>query len=229
LYTMKYRLSHNQKMLQKMSLTSQMRLSVALLGMSASDISEYIENALSKNPFLKKLEDMRDSAKRRTPISPTLSSETYDRAASIQEKTDPRAALLSQANMMGLGENESPIVEYLIYELDPNGYLKIDALEAAADLGVDAEEVDRCIDLIQEMDPPGIGARNLKDCLQIQLRRSGKEKSLEYRIVDECLGEMATGDLKRIAILLKADEKDIKKAFDALKNLTPGLVQACYP
>ncbi|HPM43541.1 MAG TPA: hypothetical protein PLV52_06900 [Candidatus Omnitrophota bacterium] len=87
--------------------------------------------------------------------------------------------------------------------------------------GVDAEEVDRCIDLIQEMDPPGIGARNLKDCLQIQLRRSGKEKSLEYRIVDECLGEMATGDLKRIAILLKADEKDIKKAFEALKKLNP--------
>nr|HPM43542.1 hypothetical protein [Candidatus Omnitrophota bacterium] len=56
-------------------------------------------------------------------------------AASIQDKADPRAALLSQANMMGLGESESPIVDYLIYELDPNGYLKIDALEAAADLG----------------------------------------------------------------------------------------------
>lgn len=217
---MRYQLLHKHRLLQKMSLTPQMRQSIALLGMSAADLSEYIEAALAKNPFLQKLEEMRDANRHKTN-APSSAASDLDRQDALKAQTNPRDSLLLQAKMLGMDEGLSTIAEYLIYEMDDNGYLNIDTEEAAGDLGVEAEDVERCLEMIQSMDPPGIGARDLKECLQIQLKRSGKENSLEYMIVTGYLTEVARGDIAKISSGLKSDERGVKRAIDAIKALNP--------
>ncbi|MDP3791000.1 MAG: RNA polymerase factor sigma-54 [Candidatus Omnitrophota bacterium] len=212
---MKNKLSQHQRFLQKMSLTPQMRQSLNILGMSVSDLAEYIDFAVTQNPFLKKLiDEKRSFDKYRGEIS-----QIPDKT--IKQDEDPRHALLSQIKMSGLTDNMLEIAEYLIYEMDDNGYITIDLEEAAEDLGVDCEEVSECLCLIQEMEPAGIGAKDIKECLQLQLKRKGKGNSLEWRIVGSFLSEVAQENIEKIAKELKVDRAKVKEAVSSIKKLNP--------
>jgi RNA polymerase sigma-54 factor len=212
---MKHNLSQSQRFLQKMSLTPQMRQSLNILAMSVSDLIEYIDFAVTQNPFLKKLIDERksfDKYKGEYHLLP-------DKA--IKQDLDPRHALLSQVKMSGLTDDMLEIAEYLIYEMDDNGYITTDMEEAAEDLGVDAEEVSECLSLIQDMEPAGIGAEDIKECLQLQLKRKGKENSLEWRIVESFLSEVAQENIEKIAKELEVDKTKVKEAVGSIKKLNP--------
>lgn len=221
---MQYKLSQNQqqRFSQKMALTPQMRQSIQLLGMSVTDLAEYVDYAVSQNPCLKKI--IEDSIKRsyqnRSPIA--VSPETFiDYADMAKDKVDPRLALTSHVRMLGLDDKELEIAEYLIYSMDENGYIGEGAEEAADNLGVSADDVEKVVQVIQTMEPAGIGARDIRECLQIQLRRAGKEGSLEYRIVDSHLSEVAQNNIDAIAKALKSDKEKVSKALDSIKRLNP--------
>ena len=119
-------------MLQKMSLTPQMRQSIQLLGMSASDISEYIETLLIKNPFLQKLIDEKKSEKyNNSPASRnSVDSSNYDDSRS----ENPRFAILSQLRILGLKGKALEIAEYLVFEMDENGYITAEIDDVATNL-----------------------------------------------------------------------------------------------
>jgi len=71
------------------------------------------------------------------------------------------------------------------------------------------------------MDPPGIGARDVRECLKLQLKRRGKENSIEYEIVTNFMGELANSDAKKISAALDLDEAQVKKAIENIKKLNP--------
>lgn len=212
---MAQKLSHYQRLLQRMSLTPQMRQSIQLLGMSVKDLGDYIESILTQNPFLQKLIEKKPSHeyKRR--------EEPYEYVKSVKQDTNPRSTLLSQLSMSGLSDKQLEIAEYLIYEMDDNGYIDVDPEEAAESLGVTPLDVRECLEAVQKMDPPGIGARDVKECLQIQLRRAHKEGSLEYRIVTDYVNELARNDVQKIAKALKEDEAKVRSAVQNIKRLNP--------
>ncbi|MDD5681546.1 MAG: RNA polymerase factor sigma-54 [Candidatus Omnitrophica bacterium] len=217
---MKHRFGHHQKFFQKMVLTPQMRQSLKLLGMSAKDISELINSAVEANPFLQKILDGKKSNSSRSTVARTNIAEEYGEDI-IKERRDPRASLLSQLRLLDLTDKELEIAEYLIYEMDDNGYITADTDEVAGDLSADAEEVENCIIAIQSMDPPGIGARDIRECLQLQLKRMNKEGSLEYRIVSEFIDEVAKSDKEKIARALKIDKEAVRVAVNNIKKLNP--------
>lgn len=198
-----------------MSLTPQMRQSLNILGMSVSDLSEYIDFAVTQNPFLKKLLDEQKSFNKYTGTSSLITDKP------IKQDEDPRHALLSQIKMSGLTDDMLEIAEYLIYEMDDNGYITTDMEEAAENLGVDAEEVSECLSLIQDMEPAGIGAKDIKECLQLQLKRKDREGSLEWRIVESFLSEVAQENIEKIAKELRIDKAKVKEAVAAIKKLNP--------
>ena len=196
-----------------MALTPQMRHSILLLGMSTKDLNEYVDAAVEANPFLQKALAAKKSKIRRPEYSGT--------EAEISEKKDPRALLLSQVRLNDLDDKELEITEYLIYEMDDNGYISADIDEAAQDLSVTSEQVEACLSLIQNLDPPGIGARDIKECLQLQLKRINKEDSLEYIIVSEFIEEIAKSNADKIAKALKIDKEKVNAAIAAIKKLNP--------
>jgi len=164
---MKHGLRQGQRVLQKLAITSKMKHSIQMLGMSIKDLNEYIETALVSNPFLKKevLGTPRSKYERRRSSLPVSSQYNED----VRNKTyiDPRDSLLSQLRMLRLDEKEIQIAEYLISDMDENGYIKTDLEEVSKDLLADPEEVCKVLDTIQGLDPAGIGARDIRECLQL--------------------------------------------------------------
>src|SRR3989338_3042374 len=197
---MKHKLSQHYKMLQKMVLTPQMKQSIQMLAMSTQDLNEYVESALEANPFLKKEFVKKDT--------------DYDPVANIEQKENPRASLLLQIKILGLKDKELEIAEYLIYEMDDNGYITVGLEEMADALFVGVDEIEKILGVIQGMEPAGIGARNVGECLQLQLKRAKRRDSLEYIIVTEFLGEVARNDIDRIAKALNKDKKEVQNAVN---------------
>jgi len=218
---MRNKLSQNQKFLQKFSLTPQMRQSIALLAMSTSDIHDFVDEAIEANPFLKK-EAMPDMPDRyRKPGGAESLALDFDPMAGIKHEENPRTGLLSQLKMLALEDDEGRIAEYLIYEMDDNGYINVDIDDAAEELSVPSDEVEAVLKKIQGLEPIGIGARDVGECLQIQLERSGKKDSTEYAVVTRCMQELATNDIDAICARLKIDAAAAKSAIAAIKRLNP--------
>lgn len=213
--------AQQQRFLQKMALTPQMRQSLSILGMTTKDLNEHINTILANNPCLKKLIDdnrFRDKYARPAAAQGEMPADHDARQA---QEVDPREALLSQLRIAGLTDDEMEIAEYLVSELDGNGYITANSEDVAADLGVSADDVESIVEAIQRMEPPGIGARDVRECLQLQLERSGKAKSVEYEIAGSFLEELARNDAGAIAKALNIDEARAREAMAHVKKLNP--------
>lgn len=212
---MKHKLSQQHKLFQKMVLTPQMRLSIKLLGMSTNDLNEYIDHAIEQNPFLKKMVSKK-SSQQHTGGAPYEYFEGYH-----AEEINPRLSLLSQLRISGLSGKEMNMAEQLLSELDDNGYIQVDIDEFARDVFASLEEAEVVLKAIQGLDPPGIGARDVRECLQIQLSRSGKGNSLEYSMVSGFLTELARNDIEAMSKALGVSEDSVREAIDNIKKLNP--------
>jgi RNA polymerase sigma-54 factor len=189
--------------------------------MSTKDLNEYIDSAVEANPFLKKVVISKepDRFKNASYSNSRFSAEYFNRGC--QQSENPRQFFLSQIRMLNLKSKTLEIAEYLIYEMDSNGYITVTLEEVAQDLSVSINDVKNCLTMIQNLDPPGIGARDVQECLQLQLKRINKENSLEYTIVSKYIGELARNDSAKISKMLNIDKQDVQKAIDNIKKLNP--------
>ena len=113
-------------------------------------------------------------------------------------------------------------LRYVIASLDDNGYLHESDEEMAEASGLPAETFRRAVQILQGFDPPGIGARTLRECLLLQLARSHEEGSLAWNIVDSHLELLERNHLKDIAHAIgTADIDEIQKAVDRIRRLSP--------
>ena len=196
-----------------------MRLSIRLLGMSTKDLNEYIESAVEANPFLRKAFD-----KKRSEIYKSNFSAAREHSVGMDfnaKSEDERLSLLSQLRMLGLEGKLLQIAEYLIYEMDDNGYITVALEDVARELFSSIEEVSECLTVVQSLDPPGIAARDIRECLQLQLKRINKEDSLEYIIVSDFTNELARNDVKLISKSLDVEKGEIQTAISNIKKLNP--------
>ena len=142
------------------------------------------------------------------------------------------AHLEEQLNESGLDEAQKKAGEYIIGNVDENGWLAADVAEVAREAGVPAAAVEAALAVIQEFDPPGVAARGLKECLLIQLRRSGRGAgSAEARLVAghlEALGETGAAELAKAAGLAEDEVAEALKAI-ALLDPKPGLKFSAAP
>ena len=129
--------------------------------------------------------------------------------------------LIEQLGMTSLDDYEKKIGEYIIGSLNDNGFLGLTDEEIANNLGVDIQAVRRIIDEIQQFEPTGIGARNLRECLLIQLREKRMEDSLAWNIIDRHFDDFTGRRHKKIMQDLQVSEDEIKEAFESITTLTP--------
>ncbi|MFZ5591871.1 MAG: RNA polymerase sigma-54 factor, partial [Bacillota bacterium] len=126
-----------------------------------------------------------------------------------------------QLNMTPCDGQLRCIISFLIGNLDGRGYLRISTSEAAAYLGVEPGRAEEALAVLQTFDPPGIGARNLVECLLIQLRQRGQEQGLAGQIVRHYLDDLARGKLMRIAGQLDVPVQEVQRAVDLIRSLEP--------
>jgi RNA polymerase sigma-54 factor len=143
---------------------------------------------------------------------------------SFQEK------LTEQLHLLDLDDKQFLIADILIGNLDESGYLNRD-LEAIVDdlafsMNVEAneEEVAVILSLIQELDPAGVGARNLQECLLLQIKRKQDGDIVRYtakKILEDFFDEFTKKHYDKIAKKLEIEDEDLKEAIDEILRLNP--------
>ena len=118
---------------------------------------------------------------------------------SLVAGTSLQEMLLEQVRESALPEEQWPIAEMLIGNIDEYGYLKATVEELAASTGLPAEKILEVLKVIQTFDPPGVGARDLRECLMLQFERLGQQNTLEYRIVNEFMDALGKRRIPEIA------------------------------
>ncbi|MBU0983485.1 MAG: RNA polymerase factor sigma-54, partial [candidate division Zixibacteria bacterium] len=129
--------------------------------------------------------------------------------------------LSEQLSFLKLSDEEHLIGEYLIGNIDGFGYLAISLAEMAAELEIDESRIAAVLEMIQKFDPPGVGARDLRESLLIQLREKGLETSLAYRIVDEHVQDLEKKSTLQIAKMMNVPFERTQKAMEVIKSLSP--------
>jgi len=138
--------------------------------------------------------------------------------------------LMEQLQLNELTEEEYIIAEVIVGNLDESGYLNrslealVDDLAFHFNVTVDEFTVEGVLYQIQELDPAGVGARSLQECLVLQERRrqdGGNIKKLALRILKECFEQFTKKHYDKITAKLKIDEAQLKKAIEEILKLNP--------
>ncbi len=129
--------------------------------------------------------------------------------------------LTDQLNLSDMDENTRKVTELLIGNTDENGFLQVSIEDMCFDMGIPLPDLEVAKALIQSFDPVGVGAEDLRECLLIQLDRLGKRHSLEYRIVDHHLDDLAKKRYPLIAKKLSVSPEQITKAAEFIATLDP--------
>ncbi len=217
---------------QKLGLTQAMQTSMRLLQMNNLQLRNYIGDLMTSNPVVE-LEypeiDYRPGPFDRQFLAsrsknPTDNSEPVSKEELMKDKASNPSALTDlflQSAAMNLSEPEQHLMEYLICSLDENGFLKESPESIARLRGTTVEEVQRCIQRLQSMDPAGIGAADLKQCLQIQLERFAPEDTIALAIVDSHLEQLAKLQYSAIAKVLQVPKARVVEACECIRTLSP--------
>ena len=139
--------------------------------------------------------------------------------------------LIAQLNQTVLEAGDRKAAELIIGNIDDDGFLQSTPQEMALNTGIPQDDFERGRELIQTFYPAGVGARDLRECLLIQLRRQGKEHSLEYRIVSEHMDDLGRHRFPEIARRMAISVEDVQRAADNIARLNPrpGQVFAAAP
>jgi RNA polymerase sigma-54 factor len=139
--------------------------------------------------------------------------------------------LIGQLNQSVLSTSDRKAADLIIGNIDDNGFLQSTPEEMALNSGIPKEDFEKMLALIQSFYPSGVGARDLRECLLLQLARGGKERSLEYKIVSEHMEDLGKRRFPEMARRMGISVEDVQKAADNIARLNPrpGQVFAAAP
>jgi RNA polymerase sigma-54 factor len=140
---------------------------------------------------------------------------TLVRAPSLPEH------LIWQLRMTGIPPAEESVAALIIGNMDKEGYLQLDIEDIAFQSGQDFDVVERALRRIQDLDPPGVGARDLRECLLLQIRSQGKEDSVAAAIVRDHLHLLESKRYDRIAKELGVPMEEVVAAATYIATLEP--------
>lgn len=140
---------------------------------------------------------------------------------SLVEPITLQEHLLNQLSFADADKTLRELSEMLIGNIDENGFLQVDLEELCFDMGIPMDDLEDARTLVQSFDPVGVGASDLRECLLIQLERLGKHHSLEYRVVDHHLDDLARKRYPQIAKKLSVTPEQITKAAEFIAALDP--------
>lgn len=137
--------------------------------------------------------------------------------------------LMAQVNMLNLEEREQQVANFIVGSIDDDGYLRrdipsiIDDMAFRQNIQTNEKELNHIIKYIQEFDPPGVGAKDLQECLLLQLRKKEKNKTnqLALKIIANFFEEFTKKHYEKIQRSLSLNDKDLKEVIQTIIKLNP--------
>ncbi len=156
-------------------------------------------------------------------------SEESEKSIPFASGTSFNQYLTAQLHSFSLNKKEQQIAEFIIGSLDPFGYLRRDILDISDDLiftlGIDADEIliKDILDKIYLLEPPGVGARDLKQCLILQLKRKNKTKTIDLslKIIEEYFDLFSKKHFEKIKQKLNITNDELKDVVSEIEKLNP--------
>lgn len=137
-------------------------------------------------------------------------------------------SLYDQLGMINLSKEDRQLAEYIIGNIDDDGYLRRDLISISDDLAfnlnmeVPKEKLEEILKIIQQFDPPGVGARDLKECLLLQLnRRENNNHKLARAIINDFFEEFTRKHYEKIKKKLELSDEELKQGIDQILKLNP--------
>lgn len=224
---------------QKQTISAQQYHSLRILQMNCAELDEYIRDAVLDNPVLELDETQRDTGMQSLDALREhmlwVQSQPVDYSGNAAGEEEAPSRLEWQAQDMeeslrehlesqfdaSITEEEHRLLLSVINYLDSNGYLTADIPELARASGFSEELVGYAVSYIQTMDPLGVGARNLSECLCIQLEMLNYKEKAVYRIVQEHLEDMAVGRYNKIAREVEVSPQEVRRLCGVIRTLNP--------
>ncbi|MBX7494137.1 RNA polymerase factor sigma-54 [Qipengyuania sp. 1NDW9] len=128
--------------------------------------------------------------------------------------------LSDQIGALSYSPGEAIIANRIVHELDEAGYLHTSLRDLADDLGAPLVEVEDALELVQSLDPTGVGARSLQECLKLQAKEADRYDPCMARLIEN-LDLLASGDIARLRRLCEVDEEDFADMLAELRGYDP--------
>ncbi|MFQ6674284.1 MAG: RNA polymerase factor sigma-54 [Fidelibacterota bacterium] len=230
-----------QTLEQRQKLTPQQIMQTVLLQVNALDLEERIAAELEENPVLEVKEappEKEESASDNTEGEEEVDWDSilnspedyrmrgsYDRSRDqhqmpVVARPDPIDRLIDQVRMMDMGEEERRIAEGIVWNIDERGYLATGVDIIADRLDVPAEQVETVLKKVQKLDPPGIGARDLRECLKVQLEVI-RQSDLALDIVNGHFENFANRRFEKLRENLGCSREELNDAIKVISHLNP--------
>jgi RNA polymerase sigma-54 factor len=237
-----FNLNLNQE--QKLIMTQKMQQSLKILQMSFIELNEFVEEKLEENPALEIAQsENKDKNVADTPLYESISNikkienykdfDNYDHSyhennkeevspfTFIAEKKSLKDYLYEQIGELECESEIKNICSYLIENIDNRGYLGVTLNEVSNDLKISLISAEKALNLIQDLEPIGIGARDLSECMKIQLRKKKISDDYLEAIIDNYLEFVACNNQKAISKCLNISINDVQKYVNVIKSLEP--------
>lgn len=207
--------SLNIKQELKLILTQEMKLSLNILEMSSMDLEKFIEKEFSKNPLLEI----------------DFSSKNYNSKGDGSEESSPFDFISEEKNLIDFLEEQLGFLKiskemrflctFIVNNLDKRGFLTITREELKSGCGFPLKDIDKAVEIVKSLEPVGIGAKNLEECLIIQLHKKNIiDQKLEY-IITHFMQELASLKYDIICSKLNITEEYVVEYLKIIRSLNP--------
>ncbi|MCK8113944.1 RNA polymerase factor sigma-54 [Anaerosoma tenue] len=248
-------LTQHPELRQKVTLSPQVYQGLSILAMPVAELHTLIENEILENPVLEVEEDDYESVESEERLETSEEERAWDEWLDQYEELErmdgpstrePVADdvnteefvggvvsfteyLLEQLAMMDIDDDLEVAAKAVIGSLDGDGFFVGTEDEIAAIAGVTLEVAVQALGVVQQLDPPGVGARSVPEALRIQAETVGLDTPLLLATVDGHLDDVAASRYKKIARALGSDEASVRETVEMLRTLNPRPAGAFSP
>lgn len=208
--------SINTSIRNELKLNSQTKLWLNIISIPAIELKEKIEKAIEENPFLEY--DIK-SNHNNLDINSIIENTASNSKESLFEH------LKSQISIVFNNKKDIELAELISTFINENGYLTISSEEIADILNISVKKADEIIKILKTLEPIGIAAKNISECLSTQLKNKENIdkniKNIAINIVENYLNELSKKDYKYISSKMNISEKNILEALKLIQTLEP--------
>ena len=209
------------KLRQKQSIVPQQIIKSRLLELSIDELEKDLENEIQVNPVIeeKSIEESRSN----NQVDSFQDQSSYELfLANIPESRDITDDLIIQIDTSNLDEKSKLIGKEIVFNLDKNGFLDIELELIADNHNVDVEEIEQVRKEVMELNPVGVGSKDLKEYLTFQI---GDSNALSNKIVENYFDDFLNQDKDKIKQHINCTDKEIDEAFSFIsdQNFSPIL------
>ena len=224
-------LKQKQSQQQKLAMTQTMQQAIQMLHYPTNDLIDFLQEYALENPLISVSVQSESSEMPPSYRSLTQASEDQHQAFLEHlpvEKISLYAHILAQIHLNYRDTYLRTLLIFLVDYIDANGYLTLSLDAAAAQTGASEIQLLDARTLLQQLEPAGIGARNLQECLMLQTERDHSAPDIAYLLLEESFDDLVTRKWDNISHKYAVSLQEIQAVFDYIPTLTarPGAAYA---